>query len=424
MIVFLLLVVGLLDAASFDCKKATTKIEKAICLDDELSKSDERLSYIYKEVLRNSRENRLSKQDSKQLLRFFTTKQRAWIRTRDKYCNNYTSDELKRCLKHHYKFQTDKLKPLIEDGGFLYSNYKSMVYKYTHKPYLEFAFREVLGKDIKSLKKVKQQLSKWEDGYKVCKDKYGSMDEACILKVAKKQREYYNNLLKKYKSQKCIFEEGEEIYLEQTSKSFMTKYDDMCCEYNYYTPKMLSKLLHSKNEIETKQIEFEDIDKTKPCDKQKVRFNSTLEQTIVFINQNIFTLKTEEYSYTGGLHGDFATSYDNIDRHSGKRVFWEDIFAKNKRPLYRYIVDNMKQIVGFAEFISYSDDKLYDMAKTAGMAIVDDGIKIIFGLYSISGYADGEPTFVIPLKMIKKVIPKEKYIYYFDNKDINIEACF
>ena len=39
-------------AASFDCAKAVTNIEKMICSDAELSKLDEELSKAYSEVLK------------------------------------------------------------------------------------------------------------------------------------------------------------------------------------------------------------------------------------------------------------------------------------------------------------------------------------------------------------------------------------
>ncbi len=39
----LCLVIGQLQAASFDCGKAGTKVEKLICADAELSKLDEKL---------------------------------------------------------------------------------------------------------------------------------------------------------------------------------------------------------------------------------------------------------------------------------------------------------------------------------------------------------------------------------------------
>ena len=39
--------VGVAQAASFDCDKAATETEKAICSDPELSALDESLSFVY-----------------------------------------------------------------------------------------------------------------------------------------------------------------------------------------------------------------------------------------------------------------------------------------------------------------------------------------------------------------------------------------
>ena len=44
---FLLIIAGNADAASFDCGKATSEVEKIICSDDELSRLDESLSKVY-----------------------------------------------------------------------------------------------------------------------------------------------------------------------------------------------------------------------------------------------------------------------------------------------------------------------------------------------------------------------------------------
>ncbi|HTY26122.1 MAG TPA: lysozyme inhibitor LprI family protein, partial [Desulfomonilaceae bacterium] len=51
MIAAVLLVPGICSAASFDCSRATTPVEKLICADDGLSQLDESLSKTYKEVL-------------------------------------------------------------------------------------------------------------------------------------------------------------------------------------------------------------------------------------------------------------------------------------------------------------------------------------------------------------------------------------
>ena len=50
-------------AASFDCKKARTSVEKHICSDANLSVLDEELAKVYKKVLKLSIHNKLSKYD-------------------------------------------------------------------------------------------------------------------------------------------------------------------------------------------------------------------------------------------------------------------------------------------------------------------------------------------------------------------------
>jgi len=60
-------------AASFDCKKASTRIEKTICADSELSQADERLAAVFAGATAESL--------SPQVLR---TDQAEWLRDRDK----------------------------------------------------------------------------------------------------------------------------------------------------------------------------------------------------------------------------------------------------------------------------------------------------------------------------------------------------
>jgi len=50
-----------LFSASFNCQKASTKIEKTICQDKELSRLDEALAKEYKQALSLSMQNAISK---------------------------------------------------------------------------------------------------------------------------------------------------------------------------------------------------------------------------------------------------------------------------------------------------------------------------------------------------------------------------
>ena len=56
-------------AASFDCAKATTKVERLICADAELSKLDEELNAAYKTALQDEKQANTIKQAQKQWLK-------------------------------------------------------------------------------------------------------------------------------------------------------------------------------------------------------------------------------------------------------------------------------------------------------------------------------------------------------------------
>lgn len=74
LIQLLMMVAGLLcvvsaQAASFDCAKAGTKVEKLICADETLSKLDEELSSAYKAAVKDEKQAEAIKQSQKQWMK-------------------------------------------------------------------------------------------------------------------------------------------------------------------------------------------------------------------------------------------------------------------------------------------------------------------------------------------------------------------
>ena len=79
-------------AASFDCQKAKTLIEKEICADNALSKLDEKLAHIYQSTLKNSTNPTA-----------FKKQQRQWLKSKRNKCQ--TAD----CLQLTYQARLDSL---------------------------------------------------------------------------------------------------------------------------------------------------------------------------------------------------------------------------------------------------------------------------------------------------------------------------
>ncbi len=83
-------------AASFDCRKANSPIEKTICNNKILSELDSQLGHTYKKVLENKNEV-LTKQ--------IRTKQKKWLKSRNNECKNSSIP----CLKTTYEKQIEWL---------------------------------------------------------------------------------------------------------------------------------------------------------------------------------------------------------------------------------------------------------------------------------------------------------------------------
>lgn len=84
--------------ASFDCSRATIKIEKSICSNDQLSKLDDDLSESFSKL-----KNKLEKSEFQILLR----EQRKWIRERNELCKN--SSRADSCLIYAYENRLNTL---------------------------------------------------------------------------------------------------------------------------------------------------------------------------------------------------------------------------------------------------------------------------------------------------------------------------
>lgn len=91
------------SGASFDCTKASTEVEKAICGEEGLSELDSRLSFYY-----SSLRGALVKNASSELL----SEQRVWLRERNRVCESAHNKEL--CLEEKYRERVDFLKAKYE----------------------------------------------------------------------------------------------------------------------------------------------------------------------------------------------------------------------------------------------------------------------------------------------------------------------
>ena len=96
---FLLTIAVNVDAASFDCGKAASEVEKLICGDDELSKLDESLNKAYLQALKRTD---IKEQTIKS--------QRQWLKNERNACQNAE------CIKKAYETRIKELRLSVRNG--------------------------------------------------------------------------------------------------------------------------------------------------------------------------------------------------------------------------------------------------------------------------------------------------------------------
>ena len=84
----------IVHAASFDCKKAKSKVEKSICENAELSRLDEQLAAVYKATM-----------STHPLPKYVKARQKDWLDL-NQYCDN---KKFVQCLKNNYIERIEEL---------------------------------------------------------------------------------------------------------------------------------------------------------------------------------------------------------------------------------------------------------------------------------------------------------------------------
>jgi uncharacterized protein len=106
------LVPTIAHAASFDCKKARTQVEKTICADAELSQLDEELTSAYRDAMGKA------VQSDKDTIR---KEQADWLNNRNKVCGSIPGRGRTEpdgvCLKTAYEYRIWKLAPARDESN-------------------------------------------------------------------------------------------------------------------------------------------------------------------------------------------------------------------------------------------------------------------------------------------------------------------
>lgn len=154
LIFFIWIVASPAHAASFDCAKAATKVEKLVCADSEISGLDDELGKAYQQAMKQCRGEHLLKQG-------IVVNQKAWLKEMRNVCNDAA------CLKKAYSAQLGMMADFSEMLA-LYSDPKAVA-ALMKEPAKTAPARRMTKRPPASLEEIQQlldvqinQLKEWQ----------------------------------------------------------------------------------------------------------------------------------------------------------------------------------------------------------------------------------------------------------------------
>ncbi|NLB88261.1 MAG: DUF4163 domain-containing protein [Syntrophomonadaceae bacterium] len=129
-------------------------------------------------------------------------------------------------------------------------------------------------------------------------------------------------------------------------------------------------------------------------------------------NDQVLSFIVNNYTYTGGAHGNIEVDYYNIDKKANRAIGLADLFVEGSDYIDRINKEIKKQI----EYRSQQEDQYFfegewgfqTISENQGFYIKDEDIVICFAKYEIAPGAMGIPEFVINLDGFKDILKKQE----------------
>lgn len=141
-------------------------------------------------------------------------------------------------------------------------------------------------------------------------------------------------------------------------------------------------------------------------------WNAEIDQKVRFNTSEFICIETSQFTYTGGAHGIYGTSYENYDRNTGELIQLTDLFVPNfEKQLItmgeKYFRESMA-ISATESFdktdYTFPNDQFY---LPQNFGLTKEGITFLYSIYEIAPYAKGEQEFTIPYSELKGLLKKD-----------------
>ena len=298
-------------AASFECQKAKTWIEKLICEDEDLTDLDRKMSAPYKELI-----SLLSPQDKREVKKNHT----GWLKTRDRACNIIKIDNA--VINYLYFYYTERIAELKEWHQYV----KEEGAKKVSKPWRPICWKRetIMDPDLATgLRAITGN-----DG--ICRTYEQVLETIC--EPPEKIQCTYNLALNEIRFTKPV-------WVQMDSKEY---------------PELIDDLIFGK-EHDKKQLRTMGPDFVKAYEEGKIR----LEKSVVDIDndgrlEDIVKINWRQNCPASGTYG--------VLDPTTKRMDWK----------YKRIVDKMNDLVDSAEILIYKE-KTYAVGCWGNVLKIWDG---------------------------------------------------
>jgi len=120
---------------------------------------------------------------------------------------------------------------------------------------------------------------------------------------------------------------------------------------------------------------------------------------ITFQSSKLLTLAFFSYSYAGGAHGDFSTTFSSLDLVKNKKIMLNDVVTlTGKKQLPKLLEKYFRKMYGLKDTDSLSDGGLFEnmIKPNSNFYLTSKGIGFDYAPYEIAPFALGEINIFIP----------------------------
>jgi hypothetical protein len=133
-------------------------------------------------------------------------------------------------------------------------------------------------------------------------------------------------------------------------------------------------------------------------------YNYSYKFNVAFHNTKYVTLKNENYSYTGGAHGNYSTLYYVFNAENGKLLSVNDLVSDTlklqeiaKQQFYK--LKNIDSIKPINDQGYWFEKKVFSLNNNLGL--LKDTLIFNYNPYEITNYAEGQTELKIPMNLFK-----------------------